>query len=95
MRKRYLGLGFAILALATTSCRKLPSSGPPSRLPFQPVAMGDAIPMDYGKLVGVTSGGPSGVWAQLWFETPERISVVYVDYNTGRLGPQTLVIPRR
>jgi len=56
----------------------------------------DAIPADYGNLVGVTSSSSRPNWAQLWFEKPDKtIVVVYVDFVEGGLHSKYIVIPRR
>ncbi|UCF04845.1 MAG: hypothetical protein JSV33_13105 [bacterium] len=56
----------------------------------------DAIPTEFGRLVGVTSNGEFGNWAQLWFEKPDTtIIVVYVNFIDGNINPNVLVIPRK
>jgi hypothetical protein len=82
------------LALGSLSCSRL-ESRQAGELKFQDAKSVDAIPAEYGRLVNVTSDSSHGGWSQLWFEMPDRIMVVYVDYQTGKVGPKVLAIPRR
>ena len=98
MRRNVVPLACAALLLVTglTSCQKIDRveqvQGP---LAVEAIQSGDAIPLDYGELVGVTQD-PVRQWqAVLWFEGPNRdITAVWV--NTGQrrvLG--SMKIPRR
>jgi hypothetical protein len=85
------------LCMANISCEKLEETQPGDyALKQTPVKYQDAIPEEYGKLVGVTSNSKWGDWAQLWFEKPDKtIAVVYVDFIDGKIATDVLEIPRR
>ncbi|TLY13182.1 MAG: hypothetical protein E6K69_09410 [Nitrospirae bacterium] len=56
----------------------------------------DAIPAEYGNLVGVTSTSYRPDMAQLWFEKPDKtIVVISVNFVKGGLWSNYLLIPRR
>jgi hypothetical protein len=56
----------------------------------------DAIPLDYGNLVDVTSDSSFPAWAQLWFEKADKtIVVVRVSWADGAIQKNVTVIPRR
>lgn len=60
-----------------------------------PLAMTDAVPAEYGTLVGVLPGTAPG-WVSMWFSKPDHsIVVVYVNSEKGYFGPDALLIPRR
>lgn len=88
------------LGLALISCEKLPSgpSLPASKgqLSVEAVKFQDAIPMDYGNLVGVTPHPETAKWAALWFEKPDKtITVVWVNFVEGKMGDRVTKIPRK
>ncbi len=75
------------------SCQKMEPT--PPTLKFEKMKVLEAIPGDFGKLVGVTMNSAVPNMAQLWFEKPDKtIMVVKVDWRTGYLSPEVLVIPR-
>jgi hypothetical protein len=95
---RRLAYGFCILVvcLATVSCKKLESAGPKlvGPLAFEPAKFADAIPDEYGTLVGVTQSSPA--WVGLWFQKPDRtIIAVFVNIDEGRIYEKALTIPRK
>ncbi len=77
------------------SCQKL-QQAPPSTLKIEKMKSLDAIPAEFGKLVGVTISPVAPDLAQLWFEKPDKtIMVVKVEWMHGYISDQVLVIPRR
>ena len=84
------------LCLGVVSCRKIPTSEGAAQLKIEPLKALDAIPLDYGNLVGVTSNSTSPGWAQLWFERADKtILVVKINFEAGEMGVNAVVIPRR
>jgi hypothetical protein len=84
------------LYLGVVSCRKIttPADLAPVQLKTEPLQLQDAVPLDYGTLVGVTSSYQGS--AQLWFEKADKtIVVVSVNLDSRRMSASTLVIPRR
>lgn len=86
------------LALAVSACNKMepePLEQLSDRtLQVEDPAMLDAIPLEYGDLVGIVEGGNASV--TLWFEKPDHtITVVGVNHARGTMVPRILVIPRR
>ena len=82
----------AILGCGGTEETQAPS-GP---LGPQPAPFADAIPLDYGNLVGVTVNPQSPSWSALWFTVPDGgVTVVWVNTDQGRLHDQVATIPRR
>ena len=86
-------------ALGLTACHKLergPAAAPRlmGPLKFDPAKFADAIPLDYGTLVGVTQNSPG--WVGLWFQRPdETIVAAFVNIDEGRLYDKSLTIPRK
>jgi hypothetical protein len=90
--------GFCILAvcLATVSCKKLESAGPKMSGPlvYEPAKFADAIPEEYGTLVGVTQNSPG--WVGLWFQKSDKtITAVFVNIDQGKIYEKALTIPRK
>ena len=53
------------------------------------------IPLEYGKLVSVTSPSSHPDWAHLWFEDDKRtIRMVRIGFADDRLHEKVTVIPR-
>ena len=96
---RSLG-GLCVLAvcLVTLSCRKLEpiNEMQAGQLKLGPTQFADAIPDDYGPLIGVTQNSQYPAWATLWFQKPDKtINAVFVNINQGRIYEKTLTIPRK
>ena len=96
---RFLG-GFCILALclATLSCRKIEpvNAMQAGQLKLSPTQFADAIPDDYGALIGVTQNAENPAWVGLWFQKSDKtIAAVFVNINQGALYDKTLTIPRK
>ena len=55
----------------------------------------DAIPLEYGSLVGVTANPDFPRWAQLWFEDDDSvIRVISVGFFEQIINENVTVIPR-
>ena len=86
------------VCLATVSCKKLEPTAPSPTGPltFEPSKFSDAIPEDYGNLVGITQNPASPKWIGLWFQKPDHtITGVFVNLDEGTLYGKTLTIPRK
>jgi hypothetical protein len=86
------------VCLATVSCKKLESDNPkvPGPLAFEPSKFTDAIPDEYGTLVGVTQNPQSPGWVGLWFQKSDRsITAVFVNVEQGKIYEKALTIPRK
>ena len=86
------------VCLVTFSCKKreLVNTDVPGELKFQPAKFADAIPDDYGPLIGVTQNPTDAGWVGLWFQKPDRtITAVFVNVNQGKILEKTLTIPRK
>ena len=85
-----------LTCLFALSCQKLEDTRPTATLKFEKWKSMDAIPGEFGKLVGVTMNPAYPSWAQLWFEKPDRtIVVVKVQWNAGYINEDVLFIPRK
>jgi hypothetical protein len=83
----------ALTALLTASCQKIEGSRGP--LSQEKIALNDAISLQYGELVTVTTHPKSGAYV-LWFVKPDKtIVAVGVHAERGALSEQILTIPRR
>jgi len=88
------------LCMGLTSCQRLQPDEATLRaarqLKIETLKSLDAIPAEYGNLVGVTSTSVRPNVAQLWFERPDKtIVVLSVNFVTGGLWNSYLLIPRR
>ncbi|MFY9560013.1 MAG: hypothetical protein WAQ52_07250 [Terriglobales bacterium] len=84
-----------VVCLATVSCKKLESKSP-GTLTFEPAKFADAIPDEYGTLVGVTENSQDPKWVGLWFQKSDKtITVVFVNVQVGKISEKTLTIPRK
>jgi hypothetical protein len=95
IRKLVSAIGIVVLCLAIVTCKKLElsSSGP---LAFETSKFADAIPDDYGPLIGVTQNAQNPKWVGLWFQKPDKtITVVFVNVEQGKIYEKTLSIPRK
>ena len=95
MVKRVGALCILALCLLTFSCKKLeqPSAGP---LSFEPAKFVDAIPDEYGALIGVTQNAKDPAWVTLWFQKPDgTITAVFVNVGQGKIFGKALTIPRK
>jgi len=93
MKKKCVGaVAILTLCIATVSCTKLSQTGPLLR---ETAKFSDAIPQDYGSLVGVTYNPQQG-WAGLWFQASDgTITMVSVSPEGGKIGEKVIRIPRK
>ena len=94
-----IGFLFAlpVLAIGLSACQKLPEPPQTAEPGVPPKAMGmvDAIPLEYGDLIGVTQAQTPG-WTALFFQRPNKsIVAVYVNAERGIIYDRIVDIPRR
>lgn len=91
-------LCIAAVCLATLSCSKMQpiDANRTGELKFDPTKFADAIPDEYGPLIGVTQNAENPAWVGLWFQKPDKtITATFVNINQGRIYEKTLSIPRK
>ena len=96
-RRSLILLSMLALLFGAISCEKLPvDPGVFGALKTERAKFSDAIPAEYGDLVGVVVDPRAPTWASLWFQRLDK-SIVVTRVNTldGRLASEVLVIPRR
>ena len=84
------------VSLALFGCEKIetPTVGPATLAPVK-LAQRDAIPLEYGDLVGVTPAADVG-GVVFYFQKPDKtIVTVYVNMTHGVIGENVVEIPRR
>jgi hypothetical protein len=96
-RRSLILLSMLALLFGAISCEKLPMGpGAHGALKTEPAKFSDAIPAEYGDLVGVVINPRAPTWAALWFQRLDKsIVVTRVNTGDGRMADQVLVIPRR
>lgn len=96
-RKLVVALFILNACLVTGSCKKLGEPPKPTGpLTFETVRFTDAIPKDYGQLIGVTQNPEFPGWVGFWFQKPDgTITGVAVNVNRGEIYQRTLTIPRK
>ncbi|HEX3319298.1 MAG TPA: hypothetical protein VHR84_01220 [Terriglobales bacterium] len=99
MAKRHVVFLMLLVVLVfSISCKKIETAKPKiaGPLALQATRFGDAIPAEYGNLVGVTQNPQDVGWVGLWFQKPDQtITAVFVNVEQGRIYEKTLTIPRR
>jgi len=91
-RRCVVAISILTLCIATVSCTKLQSPGPLTR---EAAKFTDAIPKEYGSLVGLTYNQAQG-WAGLWFQAADgTITMVSVSPEAGKIGEKIITIPRK
>ncbi len=98
LKRTVLLLSILAIVFGAMACRELPAarSGAPSALSTEEIAYTDAIPLEYGTLVGVTDLPDNPYHAGLWFERPDKTIVfVKVNVSLGKIHKSTLLFPRR
>jgi len=71
-------------------------AGAVGELKLQPAKFTDAIPDDYGPLIGVTQNARDPAWIGLWFQKADKtVNAVFVNIEQGRIYEKTLTIPRK
>jgi len=82
-----------VLIVFIFSCEKLPSPSKAFDLSVDKLIDLDVIPLEYGKLISVTSAAP-GI-AHLWFEDENKtIRMVGVNYGEGVVSKDVRIINR-
>ena len=72
------------------------SPSPPGPLNWETAKFADAIPHDYGPLIGLTQNPQTPGWVGLWFQRSDgTIAAVFVNPQEGRIAEKTLTIPRK
>jgi hypothetical protein len=97
MRSHWTALVLLLLIVPlTVSCRKIGSEPPPKGpLPVEKVAFDNAISLQYGDLVAVTTQTQGNDYV-LWFVKPDKsIVAIGVDSGHATLAGLVLNIPRR
>ena len=87
-----------IVLVFSVSCKKLETAQPKivGPLTLQASRFDDAIPSEYGNLIGVTQNPQEVGWVGLWFQKPDQtITALFVNVEQGRIFEKTLTIPRR
>ncbi len=100
LRKGVLLLCGVGLCFTVSACQRMdewqPLTEEVGQLPFEKAKFLDAIPMEYGDLIAVTSMADHPTWVQAWFMKPDKsIVVVLINGNTGKMLDHRLTIPRR
>ena len=97
MRKHVVALCILALFLVTVSCTKLGQpTKPMGPLTYETAKFTDAIPQEYGPLIGVTANSADAKWATLWFQRSDgTIAAVFVNVQEGKIGEKALTIPRK
>jgi hypothetical protein len=96
----YLISGLA-LCLTVAACQRLEVARPlegrgRGELPRVHLAYRDALPAEFGDLIGVTSNADYPAWAQAWFMKPDKsIVIVWINARTGNILEEALVLPRK
>jgi hypothetical protein len=95
-RSKFAALSILAVCL-TFSCRKIePVSSDGGALKLEPTKFADAIPDEFGPLIGVTQNAQNPEWAALWFQKPDKtITAVFVHIGQGKIYEKTLTIPRK
>ncbi len=100
--RRFLGALFLVAMCSLVfSCKKIEpaesvTANLAGELKLEPAKFADAIPDDYGPLVGVTQNPKDPGWVGLWFQKSDRtVTAVFVQINQGRIYEKTLTIPRK
>jgi hypothetical protein len=78
-------------------CKKVVTeSPPPGQLEKITLETLDNIPLEYGKLMAVTTHAQYEGWSQLWFvDDSSTIRMVRVQFHFNRIHENVLVIPRQ
>jgi hypothetical protein len=91
----------AMLGLGVVSCAKLEDEDPLAvrgmgQLAAEKARFLNAIPAEYGNLLGVVSRPDHPDWTQAWFMREDKsVVVVWIKAGSGRILDRVLVIPRR
>lgn len=98
LRRSAVNLGMLAACLVMFSCSKLEpvNTVQAGELKLDVTKFTDAIPDEYGPVIGVTQNAENPAWITLWFQKPDKaITAVFVNINQGRIYDKTLSIPRK
>ena len=97
MKRIFVPSLLLVLAFGLVACEPLPTGQRAQQtLAFEKLAQGDSIPLDYGRLVAVTSIEDRPFEGLLWFERENHeIVLVRVNISVGSMAREVLVIPRK
>jgi hypothetical protein len=97
MRKHAFAICILALSLTGVSCQKLDQPlKPTGPLTYETAKFPDAIPQNYGPLIGVTQNPANAAWVGLWFQrTDGTIAAVFVNVQEGRIYDKALTIARK
>ncbi len=95
VKKILIPVSLLTLGLGPIACEKLDQVTPgKGALPFEQTKVLDAMPLEYGELVAITSDSPHRT--VVWFEKPDKtIVAVQVNHSRGIIHPNVLTIPRK
>jgi hypothetical protein len=95
--KLLIVLSIMAFALASASCTKIeesPTHLAPGRMMSEAVPFVDAIPAEYGRLVGISAVDDG--WNALWFEKENgTIVVIGVNWVKRKMLNKVALIPRK
>lgn len=96
MKKLILLLLLIILTIPLIfSCQRVDTASIKGELTTIKLTDLKSIPLDYGKLIAVTSPSNYPEWAHLWFEDENKtIRMIRVGFADDRLHEKVTVIPR-
>ena len=87
-----------LTCLLTTSCADIDAEAPVAAGPLvrdASATLTDAIPVEYGDLIAVTTTEIYPNYAQLWFQKEDKsIVTVFLNFKRGTMEKHPLVIPR-
>ena len=90
--KKYFFVFILLLSFAFISCESTVKLGKLEKIQLTDLT---GIPLEYGKLINVTTHASYEGWSQLWFEDENSIiRMVRVQFNTNTIDKMVLVIPR-
>ena len=96
MNKTYflflLLFSFYLIISCESKVKDLPEPGKLEKIQLTDLS---GIPLEYGKLINVTTHAAYEGWSQLWFEDENQIiRMVRVQFHYNRIHEMVLVIPR-
>ena len=94
--KKYFFVLILLFSFIIISCesriKEMPDPGKLEKLQLTDLT---GIPLEYGKLINVTTHAAYEGWSQLWFEDENNIiRMVRVQFHMNRIHERVLVIPR-
>lgn len=87
-----LFISFYLITSCESKVKNLPEPGKLEKIQLTDLS---GIPLEYGKLINVTTHAAYEGWSQLWFEDENQIiRMVRVQFHYNRIHESVLVIPR-